>query len=62
VIVTQDRGLAERNEAQVRQAATICVVALRVSVADELEKLDRLKANGSILEQKHGRLRAGLVQ
>ena len=35
--------------------------AIRIRAA-ELEKLDRLKANGSILEQKHGRLRAELVQ
>jgi hypothetical protein len=32
------------------------------SVADELEKLDKLKASGSISEEEHTRLRAKLVQ
>jgi len=31
-------------------------------VADEIEKLDRLKTAGSISEQEYSRLRARLVQ
>ena len=32
------------------------------SAADEIEKLNRLKAAGSISEQEYGRMRARLVQ
>jgi hypothetical protein len=32
------------------------------SAADEIVKLDKLKAVGSITEQEYGRLRAKLVQ
>jgi hypothetical protein len=32
------------------------------SVAEELEKLDRLKSNGANSEQEYGRLRARIVQ
>jgi hypothetical protein len=60
-ILTQGRGMSARDEAQVRQAReTPSVVGF--SVADELEKLGRLKAAGAISEQEYTRLRMKLVQ
>src|SRR5215471_530305 len=47
-LVTQSRGMAERNEARVRQARDDLRQSLSFSVADELEKLDRLKSAGKI--------------
>jgi len=61
-LVTQSRGMAERNEARVRQARDDLRQSLSFSVADELEKLDRLKSAGKISEQEYGRLRARIVQ
>jgi hypothetical protein len=61
-LVTQSRGMAERNEARVRQARDDLRQSLSFSVADELEKLDRLKLAGKISEQEYGRLRARIVQ
>src|SRR5215831_16296840 len=55
-LVTQSRGMAERNEAHVKQARDELRQYVGYSAADEIEKLDRLKANGSISEQEHGRL------
>ena len=51
-ILTQGRGMAERNQAQ---------LVAGFSAADEIEKLDRLKAAGSISEQEYARLRARAV-
>jgi hypothetical protein len=61
-IVTQGRGMAERNEARVKQARDDLRQSLSFSVADEIEKLDRLKTTGKISEQEYGRLRARIVQ
>ena len=61
-VVTQGRGMAERNEERARQARGELRQIVGYSVADEIEKLDRLKANGSISEQEYGRLRTRIVQ
>lgn len=61
-LITQGHGMAERNEARARQARDELRQMVGYSVADELEKLDRLKSNGSISEQEYGRLRARIVQ
>ena len=61
-IVTQGRGMAERNEARAKQARDDLRHIVGYSVADEIEKLDRLKAAGSISEQEYARLRARTVQ
>jgi len=61
-LVTQSRGMAERNEARTKRARDELRQFVGYSVADEIEKLDRLKSAGSISEQEYGRLRARIVQ
>jgi hypothetical protein len=61
-LVTQSRGMAERNEQRARQARDDPRQMVGYSVADEIEKLDRLKTTGTISEQEHGRLRARIVK
>jgi hypothetical protein len=61
-LLTQGRGMAERNEARVRQAQDDLRKFVGFSAADEIEKLDRLKAAGSISEKEYAGLRARLVQ
>ena len=60
--LTQGHGMAERNKAQATEAREELRHIVGFSVADELGKLDKLKAAGSITEQEYGRLRAKLVQ
>jgi hypothetical protein len=61
-LLTQGRGMAERNEARARQAQDDLRQFVGFSAADEIEKLNRLKAAGSISEQEYTRLRTRLVQ
>ena len=61
-IVTQGRGMAERSREQVREAQDQLRKSVGFSVADEIEKLDRLKASKSISEAEFARLRTRLVQ
>ena len=61
-ILTQGRGMAERNKEQAKLAREHLRQAVGFSVADEIEKLDRLKAAKSISEEEYARLRAQLVQ
>ena len=61
-LLTQGRGMAERNEVRAKQAQEDLRKFVGFSAADEIEKLDRLKAAGSISEQEYGHLRARLVQ
>jgi Phospholipase_D-nuclease N-terminal len=61
-LITQSRGMAERNEARAKQARDDWRQIAGFSAADELEKLDRLKSAGSISEQEYTRLRARIVQ
>ena len=60
-ILTQGRGMAERNQARAQQARDELRQVAGFSPADEIEKLDRLKASGSISEQEYARLRARAV-
>src|SRR5262249_11210765 len=60
-IITQSRGMAERNSQQAQQAREELRRAVGFSAADEIEKLDRLKKSGSITDQEFARLRARLV-
>jgi Phospholipase_D-nuclease N-terminal len=57
-ILTQGRGMAERNQARAQQARDEFRQVVGYSAADEIEKLDRLKSTGSISEQEYARLRA----
>jgi hypothetical protein len=61
-ILTQGRGMAERNEERARQVRDGLRHVIGFSVADEIEKLQRLKESGSISEQEFDRLRARVVQ
>jgi Phospholipase_D-nuclease N-terminal len=60
-LVTQGRGMAERNAQQAQQARDELRRIVGFSVADEIAKLDQLKKSGSITEVEYGRLRAKLV-
>jgi hypothetical protein len=61
-LLTQGRGMAERNQAQAKQAQDDLRKFVGFSAADEIEKLDRIKAAGSISEKEYAGLRARLVQ
>jgi uncharacterized membrane protein len=61
-LLTQGRGMAERDQARVKQAREELRHVIGYSAADELEKLDRLKAAGSISEDEYQRMRARVVQ
>ena len=61
-ILTQSRGMAERKEERSRRVREDLRQIVGFSVADEIEKLLRLKAAGSISEQEFERLRSRVVQ
>jgi hypothetical protein len=61
-LLTQGRGMAERNEARAKEAQDELRQFVGFSTADEIEKLARLKSAGSISEQEYAHLRARLVQ
>ena len=61
-LISQGRGMAERNMQQAQQAREEVRRVVGFSAADEIEKLDRLKKAGSISEAEFARLRAKLVQ
>src|SRR5262245_29028760 len=61
-LITQARGMAERSNQQALQARDELRRSIGFSVADEIEKLDRLKKSGSITDQEFTLLRAKLVQ
>ncbi len=60
-MITQSRGMAERNSQQAQHARDELRRVVGFSVADEIEKLDRLRKAGSINDQEFARLRAKLV-
>jgi len=60
-LIFQSRGMAERNVQQAQQARDDLRRVAGFSVADEIEKLDRLKKAGSISEAEFAQLRARLV-
>jgi len=49
-LITQGRGMAERNAQQAQQARDELRSIVGFSVADEITKLDQLKKSGSITE------------
>jgi hypothetical protein len=61
-LIFQARGMAERNVEQAQQARDDLRRVVGYSVADEIDKLDRLKSSGAISDSEFGRLRARLVQ
>jgi predicted membrane channel-forming protein YqfA (hemolysin III family) len=60
-LIFQGRGMAERNVQQAQQARDELRRVVGVSVADEIEKLNRLKQAGSISDAEFTQLRAKLV-
>ncbi len=61
-LLTQGRGMAERNNARARQAREELRQVVGFSVADEIEKLERLKKAGTISDQEYACLRAKVMQ
>lgn len=61
-ILTQGRGMAERNRAKARQARDELRQMVGYSPADELVKLERLVADKSISKEEYARLRARVVE
>ena len=61
-LIMQHRGMAERQSQQVQQAREDMRHFIGYSVADELEKLERLKNSGTISNEEYTRLRARAVQ
>ena len=61
-LITQSRGWAERQSQRMQQAREDMRHFVGYSVADELEKLERLKNSGTISSEEFTRLRARAVQ
>ncbi|MGA7263306.1 MAG: SHOCT domain-containing protein [Stellaceae bacterium] len=61
-LITQHRGMAERQSQRVEQAREDMRHFVGFSVADELEKLERLKNSNMISNEEYTRLRARAVQ
>ena len=60
-MITQATGMAERSSQQAQQTREELRKVVGFSVADEIDKLDRLKKSGSITDLEFARLRAKLV-
>ncbi|MBV8577124.1 MAG: PLDc_N domain-containing protein [Acetobacteraceae bacterium] len=61
-LISQSRVMAERNAQRAQQAREDLRHAVGFSVADEIEKLERLQNAGTISSQEYGRLRARIIQ
>ena len=61
-LITQGRGMAERQTERTQQARDELRQVVGFSVADELEKLERLKNSGTISNEEYQRLRTRAVQ
>lgn len=57
-LLTQGGKMAERNAAQAAQARDQLRHIVGYSTADEIEKLEKLKASGAISADEYARLRA----
>ena len=60
-ILTQGRGMGERQVAQVREAQKELREFVGYSPADELKKLDELKAAGTISADEYAKLRTKVI-
>jgi hypothetical protein len=61
-LIIEGDGMAERSSQRAQQARDELRRVVGFSVADEIEKLERLKNSGSITNGEFARLRARLVQ
>jgi uncharacterized membrane protein len=60
-LLTQGWGMSERDTEQAEAAREQLRSVVGFSAADEIEKLDKLKASGSISEEEYKKLRAKLI-
>lgn len=61
-LISQSRGMAERNSQRAQQARDELRQVVGFSAADEIEKLERLKNAGTISNEEYTRLRARVTQ
>lgn len=61
-LLTQGRSMGERNEARMLRARQELRQVVGFSIADEIEKLEKLKKAGTISDQEYTRLRAKIIQ
>jgi hypothetical protein len=61
-LISQHRGMAERQQRRVQQTRDELRQVVGYSAADEIEKLERLKNSGTISNEEYTRLRARAVQ
>ena len=61
-LISQSRGMAERQTQRAQQARDELRQVVGFSAADEIEKLERLKNAGTISNEEYTRLRARIVQ
>ena len=61
-LISQSRGMAERQSQRAQQARDELRQVVGFSAADEIEKLERLKNAGTISDEEYARLRARVVQ
>jgi len=61
-LISQSRGMAERNIQRAQQARDELRHVVGFSAADEIEKLERLKNAGTISNEEYTRLRARVMQ
>jgi hypothetical protein len=61
-LITQHAGIAERANQQAVQARDELRQTIGFSVADELDKLDRMKSEGRLTDEEYQRLRARVLQ
>ena len=61
-LISQSRGMAERNMQRAQQARDELRHVVGFSAADEVEKLERLKNAGTISNEEYTRLRARVMQ
>jgi hypothetical protein len=61
-LISQHRGMAERQSQRMQQAREELRHVVGYSAADEIEKLERLKNSGTITNEEYTRLRARAVQ
>jgi hypothetical protein len=61
-LIWEHRGMAERQGQRMQQAREEMRHFVGYSVADELEKLERLKNSGTVTNEEYTRLRARAVQ
>jgi hypothetical protein len=60
-LIFQGGGMADRTVQQTQQARDELRRVVGFGIADEIEKLDRLKKSGSVTADEYARLRAKLV-